>query len=830
MLKLETSYEDDYAELLPVFLYSKESTLANIAAEMDRSLKKATKLITMHSLTVKPARSTKKNLTPNRKEFLNKKEYNKWVDDAYLLMGKSQFYRKEYSKAKETFNYVIANFGEDYTVFESKLWLARLAIEEKRLREAEDILQSFDKNIHLPKKLNGEISATWADFYLRQEKYNDAIDNLTKALDNTKRKTPKSRYYYLLAQLYQKTGNDIKASECFNKVVKMNPPYKMAFNAKINRALAYQGGTSSRKDIEKQLLRMLKDDKNIEFQDQIYYAVGQLYLKDGNKEEALIYFKKSLQAGTTNTQQKARTSLIIADLYYNEPDYVNAQSYYDSTVTFINPDFPGYQIIYTKSVSLSNLVTNINTVHFEDSVLKLSLKPQAELYALIDVQIENERKREQELRDKQAEESMNRMNDLSLSNELTNPTTSGGWYFYNSNLKTLGQKEFVKLWGNRKLEDNWRRKNRSTVSFAEAIPSDTLEESESPIKQKTQTLNKRSRNYYLVNIPFSDSAKKESNKRIANSLFAMGEIYNTDLKDYPRAVESYEELIRRYPLYDNRLQAYYKLYLLAKEKNNTDNANIYKQRIINEFPNSNIAKLLTNPNYYEELRAQERAVFDYYQQTLDMFNSRNFAEAGRRAEKAIADYPTHELRPKFDYIYTISAGLQKDTTQFLVDLQHLIAKYPQSDLAENAQQMIKYLTDKNPKVFEAQNQIISRQLYSVTPNEPHYFVYIVPSKVLINQLIFNIINFNIDNFDDLKLEVTKANLNPQTVLCLVSKFANAEEALKYYNKIITDDNIFRDVEIRSSEAVIISQINYKVLIDNGKYEQYLYFFKENYKK
>lgn len=829
MIKLETNYEYDYTELLPVFLYTREDALSGIASEMDRSIKKATKLITMHSLTVKPKKSAKKDLTPNQKEFLSKKEYNKWVDDAYLLMGKSHFYRKEYSKAKETFNYIISNFPDDKAAYEAKLWQARLAIEEKRLLEAEDILSSLSKNILLPRKLKGDLYATWTNYYIKQEKTTEAIDNLTKSLENTKNKLPKARYYYLLAQLHQKNNNDIKASECYKKVVKMNPPYKMAFNAKINRALAYQGGTTSRKDIEKQLLRMLKDDKNIEFQDQIYYAVGQLYLKDGNKEVALGYFKKSMLVSTTNNQQKAKTSLIIADLYYEEPDYVNAQSYYDSTISLITTDFPGYQIIYTKSVSLSNLVDDINTVHFEDSVLKLSKMPLPELDALISELIEKEAEKEQELRQKEAEETMNRMNDVALTNEINNPVAGGGWYFYNTNLKTLGQKEFTRMWGNRKLEDNWRRKNKSTVAFSEIAAGEAPSEGDSVGKQKSQALNKRSPDYYKKNIPFTDSAKQESNKRIANSLFSMGEIYNTDLKDYPKAIESYEELIRRYPNFDKRLQAYYKLYLLAKEKNNTDRANLYKQRIINEFPNSSIARLITNPNYYDELRAQERVIFDYYQQTYDLFNSKNYAEAGRRAEKAMIDYPAHELRPKFDYINTISKGLSKDTVQFVADLQQLITKYPQTDLAENAQLMVNYLLNKNPKIIEVQNKEIARQLYSAAPFETHYFAYIVPQRIGINQLIFNVINFNIDNFEDLKLEATKANLNPQQVICLVSKFASAEDAMKYYKKIITDNNIFRDVDVKSSEAIIISQSNYKILTENGKLDQYMYFFKENYK-
>jgi len=828
--KLETSYDDDFTELLPVFLYTSEDALSSIAGEMERSIAKATKLISMHSLTVKPKKKPKKELSAKQKEFYNKKEYNKWADEAYLLMGKAHFYQKKYSMATESFNYMISNFGQENTAYEARLWLARIAIQEKRLREALDILNELSKNILIPKKLNGEIYATWADYYLKQDQYSEAIDNLTKAVDLTRRKIPKARYYYLLAQLHAKTDNNVKAAECFNKVIRMNPPYKMAFNAKINRALAYQGGAGSRKDIEKQLNKMLKDDKNIDFQDQIYYAIGQLYLKDGNKPEAMVHFKKSLQASTTNNQQKAKSSLIIADLYYERPDYVNAQSYYDTTVTFISPDFPDYQTIFIKSTSLSNLVNSMNTVHFEDSVLNLSKKPQPELFALIDKVIEDETEREQELKRLQAEENMNRMQDFELNREITTSTVSTGWYFYNPTLKTLGQKEFIKLWGNRKLEDNWRRKNKSTVSNTEITQNEGEEgDDQSGTKAKSPVINKRSRQYYLKDIPFSDSAKIESNKRIANSLYTMGEVYHDELKDYPKAAESYEELLRRYPKYDNRLQAYYKLHLMAKQNNKTDQANMYKQKIVNEFPGSSIAMMLTNPNYHAELKAQEQAKYDYYLETFNFFNSKNYSEAGRRAEKAIVDNPAHELRPKYEYIYTVSAGLSKDTAQFVIDLQKYIDKYPRTDLAENAQIMVNYLLNKNPNIYEIQQQVISRELYSAKPYELHYFAYIVPSNAGVNQLVFNIINYNIDNFSDLNLEVTKSTLNPQTNICLVSKFPNGEDAMKYYRSITANDSIFNDVGVSHAEAIIISQSNYTILNQNQKPEQYLYFFKENYK-
>jgi tetratricopeptide (TPR) repeat protein len=842
MLKLEQTYEDDYTELLPVFLYTKEEPLAAIGPEMDRAIKKATKLISMHSLTVKPDIKPKRELSSKQKEYLSRKEYNKWVDEAYLLMGKSHFYKMEYEKAKETFEYILSNFIDNKSVFESKIWLARLALQEQRYREAEDYLSSLSKNILFPKELKGELNATWADYYIKlniqqsgasenQENIKGAVDYLVKAIELTKHKPIRTRYLYLLAQIYLKTGDNEKASSCFDKVIHLNPPYKMAFNAKIYRALAFQEGESSRKDIEKQLLKMLKDDKNIDFRDQVYFAIGQLYYKDGNIDEALKYYKLSIAASTENKIQKTRTNLTIADIYYVKPDYVNAQAYYDSAVALMNTDFPDYQKIYAKSLSLTNLVKQINTVHFEDSVLVLSKKTQPELYAIIDRMIEQDIKAEQELRQKQYEESQARIESSALSAEINLPATSGNWYFYNPTVKSLGQKEFVKLWGNRKLEDNWRRKNKSTVSFGDASQGDDLEATEQTAGQagKEPSKNKRAKEYYLVNIPFSDSAKAQSNKRIASALFSMGNIYNDELEDYKKAINTYEELLKRYPLDENRLQTYYKLYAIAKENQDIDRVGKYQQKIISEFPNSNIARLMTNPNYLDELKAQENEVVNYYNTTFSLFQSKNYPEAGSRSQKAMKDYPNHKLFPKFDYIYTVSTGLKKDTLQFVSDLQGYITRYPQTDLSENVKIMITYLQNKQPEIVEQQKLAVSRELYSFAPDKVHYFIYSVPLSVSMNQLVFNIINFNIDNFDKLKLEVTKEDFNKNSAFCLVSKFANADEAMTYLRSIILNEGIFRDVVKSGVEPFVISQSNYLVLKDSGILEQYMIFFRNNYK-
>ena len=831
MKKLIESYDDDFTETLPVFLYTDKNALASIGPEMDRTIKKSTKLISMHSLTVKPEVKSDKELSQKEKEFFNKKEYNLFVDDAYLLMGKAHFYRMEYPRAKETFSYILVNYPEGNTIFETRIWLARLANEEMRYRESYDILSSLEKNLTFPKQLRGELYSTWADYYLKQQKYNEAIDPLIQAIDFTGNRLLCMRYTYLLAQLYALTGNYSKASDTYDKVIKMNPPYKMTFNAKINRASTYQSGTGSRKDIEKQLQKMLKDDKNIEFQDQIYYALGNLFYTDNMLKEAIEYYKLSIEKSTENTRQKAKSSLTLANIYYNKPEYEFAQAYYDTALSVINADYPGYEDIYTKSVSLTSLVENIRTVEFEDSVLKLSVLPNNELLAFIDELIQKEVREEEERKLHEQELAVERLNTQMENNLLMAESKSGNWYFYNPAAKNAGHKEFLQVWGNRKLEDNWRRKNKSVVGFAESENEEEEEQEVAEGGSKSQKIvtNPKSREFYLQYIPSTDSAREKSLERISAGLLKMGEIYGDELKDYPRAIEAYEKLLERFPDYYNKLQVYYKLYNIAKTIKDIERVSRYQQKIVKEYPNSNFAKLMTNPNYLEEIKNQEHAIHDEYAQTYKQFVSGNYSQALQRSKVAMANYPEHALYSKFDYIYTISAGLKKDTLEFINDLQQLLARYPASDIAENVQIMIAYLQNKAPRVVAQQKRTIAEALFEESPDEMYYFAYVAPSRVNFNQLIFNIVNFNLDNFDDLKLQVKRVGLEGNQSLCIVEKFKNTTGAMEYLEKIKQDPTIFKDVDSNGITPIVISESNYSKLLKTQKPEQYLIFFNEKYK-
>jgi tetratricopeptide (TPR) repeat protein len=827
--KIDEGFRDDFADVLPIFPFTSKNASLLASSDMDRAIKKCEKLISMHSITVKPKVKNSKTLSPSEREFFNKKEYNGYVDDAYLLMGKSHFYKQEYTESSELFHRILNDFKGESVIPEAQIWLARLSVQTSQYKDAYEILNLLQNNAEFPKKLQHELYPSLADYYLSQKDYKQAVNYLQKSVSVEKKKKIRTRFLFILAQLCEKTGDLKQASVYYSEVIKLNPVYDMAFNARINRALAYQQGFSNSSEIESELLKMLRDDKNTEYMDQIYYALGNLAAKEGNNTKAIEYYKKSVQSNVNNEEQKTRSFLTLANLYYSLPDYPHAQMYYDSALVTLDPAYPGYDALFTKSKSLTRLVKELNTVQLEDSVLKLAKLPEAELLAKIDGIIESERKKAEAEQLRIQNEQLDRQqgNEMAAQNNMRQPALEGTrWYFYNDAAKSLGYREFKLNWGNRKLEDHWQRAIKSSSTFGGGDETETLEsETAAPVN----TFSKMSREYYTVNIPRTDSAVAASLKRIELALFNMGIVYKTDLKDLDKASSSFKELIRRYPQSDYLLMSYFNLYGIAKDQNNQAMVDYYKNIISGQFPESMYAKVLTNPKYIEELEEAENKVKRYYAETYDLYKAGNYSEVISRSQYAQENFSNNQLIPRFAYLGTLSAGKNADRKIFRENLLALISKYPQSDVASDAQNLIDYMDKEHPEIKEEHDIIVSKKLYQPDFDTEHLFAFIVDKKMNTNQLIFNIINFNLDNFDKLGLRVDISDLNPHQNLVLVKTFHDKNEAMSYLNAVRSSETLLKDIPGAEITPIIISSGNLNILKSDKSADLYLKFFTENYR-
>ncbi|HIE15836.1 MAG TPA: tetratricopeptide repeat protein, partial [Bacteroidales bacterium] len=655
----EKSYNDDYTKILPVFKYTDNQTASSLSGAMDIVIEKATKVIKFHSITAKPKRKSG-HLSKKQKAFYKKNEYNNWVDDSWLLIGKAKFYKTDYMGALQAFKYIISEYGYDEIRFETGLWKARAEIQMKQYDDALTSLQLIDGDKDFPKKLKSELYAVYADLYLKQKKYNDAVNMLNKAIKYKPKKNNRVRYQFILAQIYEHLHQYENATNLYAIVAKSNPPYEMAFASMISRATSYIDKTGNPQPIIKQLHKMLKDDKNNDYQDQIYYALASVYLKTGNEPMALENLKHSVESGGGNTQQKAKTYLLIADIYFNRKAYALSQPYYDSTMMYLDRDYENYKQLKNKTDNLTELVKNINTVQLQDSLQMLARLSAKERMAIINdiIKAVKKKKEEERLAEVEQQQYYYQNNNLQMQQyqQGLQQNQGGKWYFYNPAMLSMGQAEFKQKWGNRKLEDNWRRKNKIVVSFDMENESEELEVDSAGQVVKIDNENPQ---YYLRKIPLTDSMMTASNKMIKEALYNLGILYRERFNNYQEAVKAFETLIARFSETDNKFAVYYNLYQIYKLEKNKEQEEKYKNLILSEFPDSEMAKSISDPDYNKKKEAKLNHIKELYVQTYLSFSNGNT----QLANQMIREYEQMNnsfLQSKFLLLKALNQAKRRD--------------------------------------------------------------------------------------------------------------------------------------------------------------------------
>ncbi len=850
--KINKSVEDDYSKVLPLYKSSNPTTAKAATSDMENAIVKGSKLIQSHSITKKPKR--RKNRSKAYIRFASKEEFNNWVDDAYILMGKAYFYQHNYASAIVNFSYVVRKFGDDPSHYTAYVWLIRCYTEMERYVEAYEIIQQLQTDENFPRRLAGELAAATSDYYAKQHSYAEGIPFLSIAVKQTAEKQEKLRYKYVLAQWYQETGNPEKASQTFREVARMNPPYKMAFNARINAAGTFTG-TGDIDKLKKELRKMLRDKKNLEFRDQIYFAMGNISIKEGKKDQAKLEYTKSASMSKDNLYQRALSCLTLAQIYFEEPEYKKAQSYYDSAMVVIDDKYPNYKQIFERHKSLTRLTDNIYTVEREDSLQRIALMDEPTRNTLIDKWIKEATEKEAKAKLAEASQMMDRnyyrMNESRFGLSTTS-TESTSWYFYNPTTVAYGKVEFERLWGKRKLEDNWRRSDKRTFAEenAEKQEKDSLISADGQVKKIKDPKN---REYYTQNLPMTDSLMKASHVKIRNALFNAGRIFKTDFSDFPRSIASFEDLNKRYPDNMFALSSWFELWDLYTKQKNQEKADYYKNLIVSKFPETKYAKYLLNPNYFIELEAKSDSMNRLYQQAFQNFKEGRYADAGKVTDQIMPMKPDSLLMPKVKFIKTIADGTAANREAFGKMLTEYITAYPKAEPKPLAEQILKLIQDSTLVDYQklvasgylsdkiSNNELLPRNQksadefggkFSYDEDLLHYFVIAYPkaAKVDLNRLKFDLANYNIDHYTKVDFDIESQNLNNNTSLLLVRSLNDKEQGLIYFRSIIKKREVFEALKNIKYVNFIASSTNFREITADKDYAEYLKFFIKNYSR
>lgn len=827
LLKEQKAYKNDYTRVLSVFTYDDDNIAKSISGDMDRAIKKVSKIIALHSIKAKP--ELKRGVVSEKdKAFYSKNEYNPWMVHAYLLMGKAYFYKHDYKLALETFRFMVSQFNTDEERYDAWVWIARLYIETAEMKDAKNLMEMLDNDQQLPKRLVPDLNATWAHYYIRLEDYKNALPRLEKAVKGAHNKSDRIRLTYILAQLYSLNGLPQKAIEYYTKVIHMNPPYETTFNARISMAANVEGASEAADYVKKQLFKLAKDQKNKDYLDQIYYALGNLSFKENNVNEAISYYAQSAQSSVNNNRQKALSYIAVADIYFNRPDYVSAAAYYDSASGFVDQkSFKNYDLIMSRARNLSQLATDITTVQFEDSVQVLSHMDKEALNKLIDKAIEKVIQKEAEERQREADQMLADQINAEYGQTSTLGTTSTGkWYFYNQTVLAQGAIEFKRKWGTRKLEDNWRRLNKNVSSGGELTAGGT--EGNGKPEENKKTLSNKTREYYLQNIPFTDSLRALSDQRIEKALFDAGTIYMENLKEPVLASKSFEDLLKRFPNSALGPQTLYNLYNLYTGMGKGTEAALYKDQLSKKYPDSYYARVLVDPDYVNQLRELQNKPQRDYEQTYARYLNKQFADVIRDADSAIVKSTDTTFVPKYLYLKALSLAQINRRDSLRSVLNKLIALYPRSEAAGNAQIMIDFMDNKYPEIKEKEEEKTAAEIYHFDMEQPHDVSILIPSAANMSQLVFNIINFNLDQFEKLNLNVTGESLGKKEQLVVISRFSNGTDAMNYLGHLMKNDTLFHDVNAESYSIFVISEQNLGTLKKDQVSDRYLRFYTNNY--
>ncbi|MCD4711043.1 MAG: tetratricopeptide repeat protein [Bacteroidales bacterium] len=836
--KANKAVKNDYNHILNLFLYEDEAVNSAVSGDMKRAIDKATKVITFHSITAKP-KVKEGNQSAKDRAFYDKNEYNKWVDDSYMLMGKAYMYQGEFFLAAETFKHIMVTFPDEEVRYLAMIWLVRTYIMIGEEREAERILIALTDEATLPKEYLRNYHTTRSQLHLKNQEFRMAAEQLELAMEQKgASKEDKIRDTYILAQLYEASGQNNLALAKYKRVTRYNPPYEMAFNARVSMAEVFESGQASSKDLKKLLRKMLRDSKNLEYKDQIYFALGNIAMEEGERDEAIEYYQLSVSTSIQNEYQKGYSSLTLAEIYYEAPDYILSAAYYDSAVSFLDRDYPGYAGLASLSASLGDLVYNVATYELEDSVQMLAALPEEQRLAIIDGIIEQVIKEEEEAR--LAEQQA--MQDMAFNQSMLygENRTSGGvggqqggqqggqWYFYNLNAKSFGQPEFRMKWGERTLEDNWRRKSKRTLSDftrEQGAETDTLEGG-----NNTPVLNNRTREFYLVTIPLTDSAMEMSNRKVEESLYNMGVIYKEKLLDYYESIKVFNMLINRYPESEHCPSAHYYLYELNNNIQKPTEAQYYANQLTSRYPESHYAKLLNNPNYLKELEEEEMKVVRYYEGIYNLYQQKNYTGVIVGADRAFVLYGEDPLIPKFQYIRAMALGALDGKEVMKVALDSLIAQHPATEESLQAQEIINYMYIEFPEIREADQAAEAEEIFAlIDSSQEHYLLLGIHSSQNVNQVSFDLLNHNLDHYNQYDLSIDQDEMVDSYNMLIVKLFINAEAASRYLRDIRENrDSILAGIAPSQYRMMIISRDNFEVLLERKELTPYYLFYLKHY--
>lgn len=830
--QLRNTVKDDYSQVLRVYNYGTQQNGMSLNSTMDRALEKTSICVQKHSMN------------------FGNRERVRWIDDAYLVMGKAHFYKHDYIPAKRTFDFVATEYNYNDIAYVANMWLAKTYIQTEEYPKAIATIEQLQaKTAGLskqPKELLQNMDFTIADYYIATKDYNNAVKYLKNGILMNKDRDLCTRAMFILGQIYMRQNDAEHATAQFKKVIKRNPIYEMSFESRMN--MAKMGSSDNAKELYKMLNKMLRDPNNEEYADRIYYAMAELALREGDEGKAINYLRKSVAAYKDNPIQRTQSSLKVATMLFDRNEYELAQAYYDTAVTSMTREYPGYDSILNLSQTLNELVMYAQVVHDQDSLLRVADMDSTSRNIIIDRIIAQVIQKEQEEEEqREYEEQLALMGaavgDVPKTPEPTGGNTTAAWYFYNPTALSKGMTEFTRKWGMRKLEDNWHISDKQSMltALTGEEPSDEELTAAKDAKAKQEALNAsytpHDRGYYLKDLPFEPAQREVCDSLIADGLYNLGFIYMDRLNDLPRSIESYKSFDTRYPGHAKELPAWYALYKMYNDLSDTENALIYKGKIFDKYPNSSYAQFINDPDFFKKLQAKEQEAADFYAKTYEAFEQGQYYRVKMNTERAIGLYEADTaLMPRFAFLHAVALGrlISIDTMAFA--LYDLIRIYPQSSITPYAQRVLEEINEDyhlglvltDLKDGKEQPEVKKATPYVYEPQTEHFVMIVCnTAQVRVEPLKVRISDFNKKEHRTKTFNIRSVILDDSRSMVTIGTFDSEQQAADYITLMLMGDYVFGGIDKSKYSVCPISLKNYPIFYQAKDLEEYNQFIESN---
>ncbi|MDD5787261.1 MAG: hypothetical protein PUD35_00395 [Bacteroidales bacterium] len=859
-LEKETGNKDNFTEMIPLYTVGNKTSKELGKAKYDVAIEKCQKAIKLHSIKRRPEWTKNRQKTERDVEWLNRKEYNPFLWKAWMLMGRSQFMKGAFDEAASTFAYMSRMYATQPAIYgRARAWLAKCYIEQDWVYDAEDVISKMRRD-SMHWRAQKEWDYTYADYYIHTQRYEEAIPYLRKVIRHEMRRKQKARQWFLMGQMEAALGHKEKAYQAYKHVVRLNPPYELEFNARIAMTEVMAGGQA--KKMVRRLKRMAASDNNKDYLDQVYYAIGNIYMNQQDTLKAIAAYEKGNTQSTRNGIEKGVLLLRLGDIYWTMERFSDAGRCYGEAIGLLDKERDDYKQLSQRSKVLDELVPYTEAIHLQDSLQALAKMPEAERNAAIDRVIEALKKKEKAERDAQAETNAEQQqaaqggntNTQNKPNNTQNNTTSkqGLWYFYNPMAVSQGKEAFQKQWGKRENVDDWQRVNKTVVAMDNGEMELTdeqrdsitaLEAQEDSVKNslKDPKNDPHKREYYMEQIPFTEDKVAESNNIIKDGLFNAGVIFKDKLDNLLLSEKHLRRLTDSFPEYEKNDEAFYHLYLLYSRRNDKDRATQFLDKLKTDYPESQWTVLLSDPYYEENARIGVHLEDSLYAATYAAFKADRLDEVKGNTEISASRFPLGDNRDKFIFIGGLSKLNAGDASGCLADMEDMVKKFPKSRLAEMAGMIINGVKAgrklhggkfdigdvwaQRSVVMSDSDSIAARRFLAERDVNFSFVVAYHPDSLQENRLLFELARFNFTNFIVRNFDIVIDELNGLHLM-KVSGFRNYDEALQYARQLYANAAV--STLTHKGRALVISDSNLELLGTQYSFNDYDKFYDEHF--